>query len=116
MLDVFDVADILKYALSDAARAGSVISGFKKCEIWNAESKGRKFESLNYLRFFDDSSRNNNLQRPAETFEGLLRSFTSTERSLLRESDIEESGTIRIDTKARAHLTVVEVLEALKKG
>ena len=40
VLDVFDVREILKHALSAAVTPGNVISCFKKCGIWNAESRG----------------------------------------------------------------------------
>ena len=39
-LDAFDVGDVLKFALSDAVTASNVVSGFKKCGIWDPQSRG----------------------------------------------------------------------------
>ena len=36
VLNAFDVADVLKLALSDAVTASNVISGFKRCGIWDS--------------------------------------------------------------------------------
>ena len=115
VLDVFDVADIFKFAMSGAVTARNVISGFMKCGIWNAESNGTSIENLQHLQFYDENCRSETFPRSADTLEELLDSFKSTCRGLLGESHIEESGTVRIDTKTGAHLIAAAVLEALRK-
>lgn len=50
----------------------------------------------------------------AVTLSYLMTSFSSQDRSLLRNADVEESGTIRINTRTGAHLTSEKVLQALK--
>ena len=47
------------------------------------------------------------------TVDGLINQFLKKGRSLLRDADVEEEGTIKIGTVRGAHLTSNAVIEAL---
>ena len=113
VLDAFDVADVLKFALSDAVTASNVVSGFKKCGIWDLQSRGTCIEELEGLHFFEENTTVGQQNAQELSIEVLIESFRNCSRRLLRDVDVGDSGTVRISTNSGAYLTADAVFEAL---
>ena len=87
-------------AFDKCMTVSNIQSGFRKCGIWDLVVLGTDIEPLKYL-FVDQE--NSSEQSP--TIDELKWSFLNRSRSLLRDADVEESGTIRICTSTGVHLT-----------
>ena len=107
-MDAFDIAEILNFALSDSMKSSNIVSGFRKSGVWDPSSKSASVSPLMHLFLNDD-----NAEMP--TLSQIVGSFRASGRSLLRDADVEENGTIRIRTTGGAHLTSDAVLDALKR-
>ena len=113
LLDAFDVADVLKFALSDSVTASNVVSRFKKCGIWDPQSRGTCIEELEGLHFFEENTTVRQQNAQELSLEVLIESLRNSSRSLLRDVDVRDSGTVRMSTTSDAHLTADAVIEAL---
>ena len=52
VVDAFDVADIIRYGLSDALTVSNICSGFKKCEVWDVLTHTASVEPLRRLQLY----------------------------------------------------------------
>ena len=86
----------------------TIRSGFLKCSIWDSELLGTNGQMLQLL--FDAIHNTNEVL----TVEELEKAFVKMRRSLFRDVDVEESETIKINTKKGAHLPSDKIINALK--
>ena len=52
VLEAFDVADIIRFALSDALTMSNICSGFQKCGVWDSITRIASLEPLGELSFY----------------------------------------------------------------
>ena len=68
VLDAFDVADVLRFALSEALTASNISSGFKKCGVWDPTLRNATIEPLESLHYFKESHVQDHDEVPALQF------------------------------------------------
>lgn len=104
-LNAFTVASCIHNAYSRAFVRPTIQAGFVKCGLWSQEKNATDVSALSRLFKAGEEV----------TVQGLVVAFNKSQRSLLRDADVEEEGRVRINTANGAHLTSETVLEALKK-
>ena len=108
VLNAFNLASLITHAYDKSMTISNIRSGFFKCGTWDDDHMGTNGIVLQFL--FDQSD--NNMSAP--TVDDLIKAFLKKSRSLLREADVKEEGTIKIGTAKGSHLTLDAVIEALK--
>ena len=96
-LHPFQIARLIKFALSDAFTASNLQSGFEKTGIWDRRSSSTYVRLLEELPFYDDEE--DTPPEPVPMLKTVVEKFNDRARSLLRDVEIEKSGTLRVDTK-----------------
>ena len=104
-LNAFSVASCIHRTYSKSFVRPKIQADFSKCGLW---SEGRNRPDINALsapfKVGDDVA----VEKP-------IFAFNKSQRSILRDADVEEKGRVRISTANGAHLTSKLVLQALKK-
>ena len=111
VLDVFDVSICIRDAYSASHTTGNIVSGFRKSGIWDESILGPNIALLKaYITNHVEGNINGH-----PNLNSLLRAFENKDRTVLRDADVEDQGTIRIKTTRGCNLTSDVVLEALQK-
>ena len=110
VVDAFDIAHCINVSYSASLTAGNIMSGFTRTGIWDRKGMSATVEPLTHL--FNTGQDGD--PPVAVTLSKLMKSFSRQRRSLLQNDDVEESGTIRINTTTGAHMPSNRVLQALK--
>ena len=107
-LDAFDVSYCIKSTKSASMTMSNIISGFERTGIWCGEIISASIESLKHLF----ASTNICSSINSET---LVDSFMKGDRSLIRDADFGDEGTVPINTKSSSSQTSDVVIDAFKR-
>lgn len=108
-LNAFDIALCIRNAYSRSHVAAIIVSGFARTGLSDPSILFCTFKPLKVV-----------LETHVKTDMGLtvdrlMQSFRKRDRSVLRDSQVEQNGHIRIDTRRGAHPTSEMIAEALKE-
>lgn len=108
ILDCFDVGTIITASYYDAFTRRNIQDGFLRTGLWNHAKQSAAMDALEEHPSFVSLS-------CTRSVADVMRMFDAKRRSLLRDSDVDITGTVAVDTTAGAHLTADCIVEALEK-
>ena len=106
-INVFAAAACITEAYGHAFTSHNIMNAFEKTGVWHRDTNGPNPQPL--LSLF--SNRRGTMPNVQE----FMQSFQKSSRSLVFSANVEDEGTVKIDTSAGAVLTSDVVLAALKK-
>ena len=92
-LDAFEVSFCIKYAYSASMTSSNIASGFERAGIWCGEILSASIEPLKHLFGSTDNG-------ASITLETIVDSFMRCGRSLIRDTDVGDEGTVRANTQS----------------
>ena len=108
ILSAFDIGCIISNAYGKCMTISDMRNSFMRCGIWDPKTLSTNVDHLKHLFVSEDTA-----TKDLPTVDDLVTAYLKKGRSLLREANVEESGTIRISTTKGAHATSEVVLSAL---
>ena len=110
VLSAFDIGSIIFNAYGKCMTISNMRSGFMRCGIWDPKTLSTNIDYLKHLLVTEKTD-----SRTLPSLDDLVKAYWRKGRSLLREANVEESGTIKISTTKGAHLTSEVVFQALRQ-
>lgn len=108
-MDMFDIAECIKLALSESMKVFTIRDGFERTGFWVQSSRCPSLEPLKCTIFVEENGEDEKVSSE-ELFERNCRQSPS----LVRENKAYENGNMKVSTAVDAHLTADVVSGALQ--
>lgn len=108
VLDFFDIGSIVCKSYQDSFTPQNIRDWFIKTGFWNPSKRIASIDALKILPIFAPGS-------GMFSASDLMQRYEKNRRSLLCDANVEETGTVAVNTTSGAHLTADCFLYALKR-
>lgn len=109
VLNCFDEEDTIRNSHFESFTVRIMQSGFSRTRIWEPRKQMASIYPLLSISYFNPDS------TKLTSVDDGIQSFNDKGKSLLRNTEVDLSGSVTVNTVAGAHLTAVCVIRALEK-